>query len=160
MRLRPGMAVSALLTLILSLGIAYLSIQVLESDPLPSSLGIITSVSLILVSALVFRGDERAILLLSMFYIVLGVLGLFLIPALPSEGMLTFIFSIAVGSYLLRYRNDPFKPEEPVKAQNELLPEEPLKEGDENEEVGTSESEPSLGDDLVAETAREDFSDM
>ncbi len=160
MRLRPGMAVSALLTLILSLGIAYLSIQVLESDPLPSSLAIITSVLLILVSALVFRGDERAILLLSMFYIVLGILGLFLIPTLPSEGMLTFIFSISVGSYLLRHRSDPFKPEEPVKAEGESPPEEPLEGGGGGEKVEIPESEPSLGGDLVTKTTREGFSDM
>ncbi|MDK2372539.1 MAG: hypothetical protein QI197_04095 [Candidatus Korarchaeota archaeon] len=160
MRLRLGMAVSALLTLILSLGIAYLSIQVLKSDPLPSSLGIITSVSLILVSALVFRGDERAILLLSMFYIVLGVLGLFLIPALPSEGMLTFIFSIALGSYLLKHRSDPFRPEESIKAEGKLPPEEPLEGEGGGEKVEISGSEPSLGNYLIAETTSEGFSDM
>ncbi len=132
MRLRLGMAVSALLTLILSLGIAYLSIQVLKSNPLPSSLGIITSVLLILVSAFVFRGDERAILLLSIFYIVLAILGLFLIPALPSEGMLTFILSIIVGSYMLKHRSDPFNPEEP------------LEDEEGGEKVEISEREPSL----------------
>ncbi len=136
MRLRPGIVLSTLLTLILALGIIYLSIQVLKGVPLLSSLGVITSVSLILVSALVFKGNERAILLLSVFYMVLGVMGLFLIPFLPSEGMLTFIFSVAVGSYLLKYRNNPLKSEDLAEVGGEGFSEEPQ----ENESEGVSKT--------------------
>ncbi len=145
MRLRPGMVISALLTIVLSLGIAYLSMSILEKVPLLSSLGLIASISLILISTIMLKGKEVAILLLSIFYIVLGVLGLLLIPVLPSEGMLTFLFSVTIGSYLLRHRRDPYRSGEFTRAEGELLAGEPLGEVEGGEDLGNSGDEPPLG---------------
>ncbi len=160
MRLRPGMVASTLLTIALSLGIVYLSIQILGRAPFLSSLGVVASIFLILVSTLVLKGKEVAILLLSIFYIALGVLGLLLIPALPSEGMLTFLFSVTVGSYLLRHRGDPFKPEDLSGVEEESLAEEPLEEGGEIEEPENFGDEFPLGGKSVSESIADDPMDM
>lgn len=106
--IRPGIIASVLLTVILSLSTAYLSVRAVK-EPLYLSLGLTLSAILISVSALVLKGNYIALVTLSIFYFVMSFLGLLMIPSLPSEGTLLFFFSLSLGTYLLRYRDDPFR---------------------------------------------------
>lgn len=109
-KLRSGIIASALLTMILSVGAAYLSIWVVK-DLLFVSLGLVLSIVLLFLSALILKGNFIALATLSSFYLVLSILGLLMTPYLPSEGILLFVFSVLIGTYLLRHRNDPFREE-------------------------------------------------
>ena len=143
-RLRPGIAASAMVTLALSLGAGYLSLSIVKEEFMLSVLGIVTSVLLIFLSIKMLRGDKLAVLVVASFYAVLAILGLFIAPSLPSEGMLTFVFSAALSYYLLRHRGDPLIPKEISEIptpffDEEVYPSEEPPEEEQSSYVGTNE---------------------
>ncbi len=48
---------------------------------------------------------------LSAFYMILAVIGIMISPQLPSEGILTLVFSFTLGFYIWKYRYTPYKDE-------------------------------------------------
>jgi len=125
--IRLGIVTTLLITMALASLSAYLSLNILSDEPLYSMLGVLTSLALVFLSVSMYRGKDWALTSLTLFYIILAIIGLLISTSLPSEGLLTLVGGILMSSYLWRYRSRKGK------ISQEVL------EIEEGEEPGTSE---------------------
>ncbi len=103
------MVASSLATLALSIILGYGSFILWAREPLYSSISLLSSLILLLLAIGVLRGNFYAMNVLSVFYMILAVIGIMISPQLPSEGILTFVFSFTLGFYIWKYRHKPYK---------------------------------------------------
>lgn len=102
--IRLGIITTLLITLALASLSAYLSLNIISDEPLYSVLGALASLALVFLSAGVYKGKDWALTSLTLFYIILAIIGLIISTGLPSEGLLTLVGGTLIGSYLWKYK--------------------------------------------------------
>ncbi len=107
--LRPSIVASSLITVALSIILGYASLTLWKEEPIYSSASLLSSIVLLALAIGALRGSFWAMNMLSIFYFILAAIGIIVLPQLPSEGILIFIFSLILGYYIWRYRYRPYR---------------------------------------------------
>ncbi len=106
---RLGIVTASLITLSVSIFLAYTAINLLMEEPVYSTIGLLATILLVIMAVGILRGNSQAVIILSVFYSVLAVMGILISPNLPSEGLLLAISSLILASYLWKHRERPFR---------------------------------------------------
>ena len=101
---RPGIVTASLVTLGVSIFLAYTAINLLMEEPVYSAIGLLATILLVVMAVGILRGNSQAVIILSVFYSVLAVVGILISPNLPSEGLILAISSLILASYLWKHR--------------------------------------------------------